>query len=112
MRVALEGPKATKHGMHGTAVYTRWRGMRDRCLNPTNAAFGRYGGRGIKIAPEWHDFTAFYRDFGFSMPEAPGFSIDRIDNDGDYAPGNVRWATAKQQANNRRPPRRRRRRAD
>jgi hypothetical protein len=74
-----------------------------RCENPNDQAYPRYGGRGITVCPEWRaDFAAFLRDVG-RRPN-PELSIDRIDNDRGYEPGNVRWATAKQQANNRRKP--------
>ncbi len=84
------------------AEYRIWNGIKQRCLNPNNAAYGRYGGRGISVCPEWQkDFKAFYAHVG-SRPDRY-HSIDRIDNDGNYEPGNVRWATAGQQAANRRP---------
>ncbi|MET8113722.1 hypothetical protein [Streptomyces prasinus] len=79
--------------------------MIKRCENPNNHAYARYGGRGISVHPEWRaNFGAFLRDVG--RRPSPDLSLDRIDNDGNYEPGNVRWATAKQQANNRRPLRR------
>ena len=65
--------------------------MKNRCTNPKNVSWERYGGRGIKIHEEWvDDFQAFYDYMG---PRDIKESIDRIDNDGNYEPGNVRWVT-------------------
>lgn len=76
--------------------------MIQRCENPRNKRYALYGGRGIRVCDEWrHDFGAFSAYVG--QRPTPSHSIDRIDNDADYAPGNVRWATASQQMRNRRP---------
>lgn len=81
-------------------LYAAWVQMKQRCQNPRHGSFHRYGGRGIRVCVRWlHDFDAFQRHIG-PCP-GPGYSIDRIDNDGDYEPGNVRWATRKQQQRNR-----------
>jgi hypothetical protein len=73
--------------------------MKKRCANPNEAAWPNYGGRGIKVCDRWRNsFEAFYADVG--DPPEPGLTLDRINNDGDYEPGNVRWATRAQQANN------------
>lgn len=75
-----------------------WSGMRDRCRNPNSKNFKYYGGRGISVCPRWESFANFASDMG-SRP--PGTSIDRIDCDGHYEPGNCRWATKAQQVANR-----------
>ena len=96
----------TKHG-HATrkkgltAEYTCWQAMKARCKNPSQDSWKYYGGRGIKVCPEWRDsFSVFFRDMG-TRP-SPSHSIDRINPDGDYEPGNCRWATLSQQRRNRR----------
>lgn len=92
------------HGMRFTNIYHVWQGMKDRCINPNNKRYKDWGGRGIRVCDEWkNDFQAFY-DYVSQLPhfEEKGYSLDRIDNDGNYEPGNVKWSTRVEQANNKR----------
>jgi hypothetical protein len=80
------------HGMTHTPEYQAWRSMKRRCYSPRDKGYADYGGRGITVCPEWlHDFQAFYDHVG-PRPTSQ-HSIDRIDNNEGYRPGNVKWST-------------------
>ncbi len=90
-----------KHGLSYTPEYIAWACMLDRCANPRNKRFKDYGGRGISVCERWRQsFLAFLEDVG-QRPDSK-MSLDRIDNSGNYEPGNVRWALPVTQAANRR----------
>lgn len=92
----------TKHGHSPrgkcSSEYSSWHCMCGRCCCPTNAEYPSYGGRGIAVCPEWHDFQQFLADMG--LKPTPRHSIDRIDSRLGYNPANCRWATPAQQTRN------------
>lgn len=91
----------TRDGDQQSKEYNAWSRMKQRCINPDDGSYENYGGRGITVFPEWlDDFMAFYNHVG--PAPSPDHSVGRIDNEGHYEPGNVRWETQDQQANNRR----------
>jgi hypothetical protein len=95
-------------GRIGSPEYRSWLNMKRRCNDPKNHNYPRYGGRGIKVCERWNTPTSFPDYIADIVSEigrkpSPLHTIDRINNDGDYRPANVRWATASQQARNRRP---------
>lgn len=85
------------HGMEGTAIYNTWAQMVGRCHNPNATSYPHYGARGIRVCERWRDFKNFYADMG-DKPD--GKTLDRLDGGGNYEPGNVRWATPKEQNRN------------
>ncbi len=92
-----------KHGGSETKLYQVWHAIKMRCTNPGNKRFKDYGGRGIQLYPLWQDdFSAFYEYILTALGPKPSssHSIDRINNDGNYEPGNIRWASTFQQGSN------------
>jgi hypothetical protein len=98
--VQAKSKRNTTHGLTDTPEHRSWAHMKNRCTNPNNDAWKHYGGRGIRVCDSWlESFEQFLADMG----ERPnGTSLDRIDVDGHYEPGNCRWATAVEQNNNQR----------
>lgn len=95
---------ASKNVKRRSRLYTLWNGMRQRCHNPNQHHYARYGGAGIKVCEEWRNsFEAFYRDMGEPPKDGQRWTLDRIDVYKGYEPGNVRWATYSQQQANKRP---------
>lgn len=92
----------TRHGFTTHAskarVYRIWQGMWERCRNPKNSGYARYGAQGITVCDRWKDFSQFLEDMG--LPPSTKHSIDRMDSNGGYEPSNVRWATHKEQNRN------------
>ena len=97
-------PGMRTHGMYLHPLFKTWQGMLTRCENPNHMHYANYGGRGIKVCAEWHDPAVFiaYIETVLGPKPTPAHSIDRIDNDSNYEPGNIKWSTATEQARNRR----------
>lgn len=92
------------HGLKDHPLYRRWADAKTRCYNPKTRQYKNYGDRGIGMYDGWiYNFKSYF-DYMISLPNAmrDGYSIDRIDNDGNYEPGNVRWVEYRQQQINRR----------
>lgn len=96
---ARPASKNRRHGYSFTPVHNAWCDMRKRCTDAGHHAYARYGGRGIKVCERWDVFENFLADMGDKPSKE--YSIERMDNDKDYEPGNCKWATRKEQSVNR-----------
>lgn len=100
--VAYRGGAKPRHGMSRHPLYATWALMLQRCENPKFHKYPRYGGRGIEVCDRWHDVRQFVLDIEIEIgPRPTGRTLDRINNDGNYEPGNVQWSTLRRQASNR-----------
>jgi hypothetical protein len=96
----LIGENSTQHGQANSPEYVSWRAMKARVSDPNNKDWKYYGGRGLTVCAEWlSSFSTFLHDMG---PRPQGTTLDRIDPNGNYEPGNCRWADALTQSRNRR----------
>ena len=96
-----KGTFVPTHRMSKTILYHKWISMKSRCYNPKNKKYPRYGGRGLRVCPEWEkSFENFYK-WAMENGYRDDLTIDRIDNDKGYSPGNCRFATYKEQNRNR-----------
>ena len=103
--VCYTGGGRKTHGKTGTKEHRAWKSMLGRCRYQKYIAYDRYGGRGISVCERWQErFEDFLADVG--PAPSPHHSLGRVDNDGDYEPGNVVWQTGSEQAKNRASPRR------
>lgn len=99
-RATMKNPRSFRHGLSASPEYRAWASMWSRVSTTEPTKYAIYGGRGIRVCERWRDFLNFVADMG--MRPSPTHSLDRIDNDRGYEPGNCRWATRSEQNLNRR----------
>ena len=106
MRIYVTGPKNPlfKHGLKGTPLHGKWGNIKERLFTKTNPAYPNYGGRGITMYEPWIHDVRLFCNYVSALPDygVKGLTLDRIDNDGNYEPGNLRWTTRHIQATNQR----------
>jgi hypothetical protein len=90
-------PHLKQFGLSKTRVYRTWRNMHQRCENPKTSGYNSYGGKGIKVCADWREFLPFY-DWAMANGYRDNLTIDRLDSNKNYEPGNCRWATWAEQA--------------
>lgn len=101
LRKEVTSERTITHGRYRKGLYYTWRNMLGRCLNPKLPKFKDYGARGITVCPRWVNFKDFEDDVTAEIgPRPDGCSLDRRNNDGNYEPGNIRWATPAEQCEN------------
>lgn len=97
-RCKVKNKTKEKHGDCRSVEYSTWSGMKSRCDNPNTIFYPLYGGRGITYSDDWRSYKKFLEDMG--RRPGDGYSLDRIDGNGNYEAGNCRWATAAEQSRN------------
>lgn len=99
---ARNGSASAKHRLGQSRLYHIWQSMKQRCSNPRHKSYHSYGGRGISVCDAWLDDFLRFRSWALANGHQKDLTLDRIDNDGNYEPGNCRWVTWAGQATNRR----------